>query len=151
MSWALSRDRIHFPVFYEVELSGMAWLVDNRDRDTAIYYDDSAEMGFVYFTPWEEAYYGIYGLGQRFIVYQETPEEFGSIPVIAPENLEPGSYIYLREINNRKQELAILVVEHKLLTIPRIMPLKEMPVFMEAINQANVIFDNGGSEVRIMQ
>lgn len=151
LSWALSRTRINFPVYYTVELDGTEWLFAHRDKEKEIYYDDSAEMSFLYYTPLKELKYGLYAIGSRFALYQETPEEFGARPVVVPEGLEPGSYIYLRDINLNSQELAVVVLVHRMLDVPRIMPLKSLPTFSQAINEASVIFNNGGSEVRLMQ
>ena len=151
LSWALSRARIHFPVYYAVEINGARWLVDYRNKEKEIYYDDSAQMIFLYYTPMEEMTYGMYGIGHRFAVYQETPLGFGTRPVVIPESLEANSYIYLREINFNSQEIAVVVIEHLLLVIPRVTPLEDLPAFKGAINEANIIFDNGGSEVRLMR
>ena len=151
LSWALSRERMHFPEYYQVELNGVKWLIDHRDETKEIYYDDSAEMSFAYYTPVEMMSFGYFGIGRRFGIYLETPEEFGSIPVGIPEGLEPNSYIYLRDINLRSQELTVLVVAHKMLTVPEVMPLAELPTYESAIDNANIIYNNGGSEVRLMR
>lgn len=151
LSWALSRTRIHFPVYYAVELDGTSWLFDHRDKGKEIYYDDSAEMSFLYFTPQKEMKYGLYSIGHRFALYQETPEEFGDRPVVLPESLKSASYIYLRGINLESQELSVVVIAHRLLEVPRVMSLESLPTFGSAIDDSNIIFNNGGSEVRLMQ
>ena len=151
LSLALSRTRINFPVYYTDELDGTKWLIDHRDKEKEIYYDDSAQMGFLYYTPLKELTYGLYAIGRRFALYQKTPEEFGGRPVVVPDTLQANSYIYLRDINLNSQELAVVVIAHKLLEVPEIMPFKSLPTFSRAIDEANVIFNNGGSEVRLMQ
>jgi len=151
LSWALSRTRINFPVYYSVELDGTEWLFAHRDKGKEIYYDDSAEMSFLYYTPLKELKDGLYAIGRRFALYQETPEELGARPVVVPEGLEADSYIYLRAINLNSQELAVVVIVHRLLDVPKVVPLESLPTFSRAINEASIIFNNGGSEVRLMQ
>jgi len=151
LSWSLSRDRMHFPVYYRVELSSMEWLTEYRDNNKELYYDDSAEMGFTFYTSVKEIAFQYYGIGQRFALHQETPEEFGAVPIVLPETLEDNSYIYLSGLNLSSKQLAILVVSHEYLSVPRVMHMHEVPTFNNAITNANVIFDNGGSQIRLMR
>ncbi|MBI4303753.1 MAG: DUF2206 domain-containing protein [Chloroflexi bacterium] len=151
ISWALSRERIQYSVFYDAELDGTRWLVDHRSKDKNIYYDNSAEISFLYYSPLSEFQWGIYALGDQFALYYESDEGFGSRPVATPADLEPASYIYLRKLNLESKKLAVLTIAHKLLTVPRVMPLEDLPAFEQTISNANIVFDNGYSQVRLMR
>ncbi len=136
LSPALSRDRMFFAVYYASEIDGAQWLVSHRLDEAPIYYDDAAQMAIAYATPISQLNRLMYGAGQRLVL-----QEGVLMPLVS------DSYIYLRAVNLSSQAVTIVDASNKLIAPPRIMSISDLPALDQALQKADVIFDNGGSRV----
>ncbi len=138
LSPSLSRAQVFFAVYDAAEMDGARWLTTHRLGETPIYYDDAAQMAVASATPLSQLSRLMYGAGQRFVVLEGemTP-------------LPPRSYIYLRAINLRAAAVTVVEASDKLIAPPHIRPFSDLPALERALQDADIIFDNGGSQVRL--
>jgi len=147
LSWALSRDSIQFPIYYETEIEGCTWLLENRSLGSKIYYDMNALPVFLYYSPFEDITSHLYSIGNVFAVSNGI--SLGDRPVVTQSTIQDNAYIYLRKINLDTKTIDALMMQNDQLESGQVTQWENVPVFEQNIEDANIIFDNGGSQVRL--